>query len=168
MWKCRVSREGGGDMCGLLEPCFIIVHERCDSCFSLYTATSHISTSRYPSTGTVYTGDTLHLICMTRLNQVVDTAVRVTHLWTGPGGVVTSGSGVRVSTVTQSGQEYNSTVTFTSLHSSHSGTYTCSSTVSPAQSTAFIVSGTETANISFRAGNESVYVHVYSRTTKYQ
>ena len=122
-----------------------------------HPVTSDVSVSYYPSTGTVYTGDTLLLTCMTRLNQAVDTAVRVTHLWTGPGGVVSSGSGVRVSTVTGSGQEYSSSVTFTSLRSSHSGTYTCSSTVSPVQSSLFVKSSEEKMGaISFRTGNGNI------------
>ena len=119
----------------------------------LTVTSDSVSISRSPSTTAVYTGDLLHLTCATRLNQAVDTAVRVTHLWTGPGGVVSSGSGVRVSTVTGSGREYSSRVTFTSLRSSHSGTYTCSSTVHGQSSSVFVEQGTtQTSSTTFNAG----------------
>ena len=109
-----------------------------------------------PSSAEVYTARPLSLICVTRLNQAVDTPVRVIHQWTGSGGVVTSSSGVVVSTVTQLGQEYRSSVIFTSLSSSHSGTYTCSSTVFAQPSSVFIEqSDAETCSTSFKAGNVS-------------
>ena len=67
--------------------------------------------------------------------------------------MVSSSSGVSVSGVTGSGHTYTSMVMFNSLLSSHSGTYTCSSTVSTVGSPVFIESeAVKTSSISFSAG----------------
>ena len=87
---------------------------------------------------------------MTTVNEAVGIPVQVTHQWVGPGGVVSTNSLVSVSSVTSSGRDYSSTVFFSSLHSSHSSTYTCSSTVSAVEASDFIVtSAVQTASTSF-------------------
>ena len=87
------------------------------------------------------------------VNQAVDVPVVVTHQWIGPGGVVSSTSSVSVSGVTHSGHTYTSMVMFNSLLSSHSGAYTCSSTVSPVGSPVFVASeAVKKSSISFSAG----------------
>jgi hypothetical protein len=119
---------------------------------SIVTSDSLLVT-RSPSTRTVYTAEALTLTCVTAVNPAVDTPLQVIHRWVGPGGVVTAGNSVGVSSVTGSGWEYTSSVIFTSVRSSHSGTYTCSSTVSPLQSSVFIgSSAVQTASTSFTAG----------------
>ena len=112
-----------------------------------------VNTTHSPSIETLYTTDQLNLTCVTRVNQAVDVPVVVTHQWTGPGGVVSSSSGVYVSGVTGSGHTYTSMVMFNFLLSSHSGTYSCSSTVSSVGSPVFIAPGAvETSSTSFNAG----------------
>ena len=112
-----------------------------------------VDVTRSPSTTTLYTADRLVLSCVTMVHQAVDVSVVVTHQWIGPGGVVSSSSGVSVSGVTRSGHTYTSTITFNSLLSSHSGTYTCSSTVSPVGSPVFVASeAVKTSSTSFSAG----------------
>ena len=118
-----------------------------------------VNVTRSPSIATLYISDPLNLTCVTMVNQAVDVPVVVTHQWIGPGGVVSSSNGVSVIGVTGSGHTYTSMVMFNSLLSSHSGTYTCSSTVSPVGSPVFIASeAVKTSSISFSTG---IYVHNY-------
>ncbi len=113
----------------------------------------NVSVTRSPNTETVYTSDSLTLSCLTTLNQAVDIPVRVTHQWVGPGGAISTGGVVTVSEVTGSGVEYSSTVNIAYLSSSHSGTYTCTSTVVPLSPSVFIASSvSQTASTSFTAG----------------
>ena len=120
---------------------------------SLLVTSDSTTVTRSPSTSTVYTSDGLSLTCVTTVSEAVDIPVQVTHQWVGPGGVVTTNSLVSVSSVTSSGRDYSSTVFFSSLRSSHSGTYTCSSTVSAEEASVFIAtSAGQTASTSFDAG----------------
>ena len=111
-----------------------------------------VAITRSPSSATVYTSESLTLTCATTVNQAVDVPILVTHQWVGPQGAIYTGSGVTVSAVTASGLVYSSTVTIAYLSSSHSGTYECSSTLSPAQPSVFIESSiTKTASTDFTA-----------------
>ena len=112
--------------------------------------------TRYPAADTLFASNELNITCVTSVNQAVDTPVQVTHQWDGPGGVVSTNSLVSVSSVTRSGQDYSSTVFFSSLVSSHSGTYTCSSTVNTTEALV-IASAAETASTSFNASKEITF-----------
>ena len=127
-----------------------------------FSVTSDSTTvTRFPNTSTVYTSDGLSLTCVTTVSEAVDIPVQVTHQWVGPGGVVSTNSLVSVSSVTSSGQDYSSTVLFSSLRSSHSGTYTCSSTVSAEDVSVFIAtSAIQTASTSFDAGRINMLVRL--------
>ena len=143
MLKCRVS---------IADVSNLSLHFLYPSILPPVTSDS-VNVTRSPSIATLYTTDQLNLTCVTKVHQAVDVPVVVTHQWTGPGGVVSSSSGVSVSGVTGSGYTYTSMVMFNSLLSSHSGTYNCSSTVSPVGSPVFIAPGAvETSSTSFNAG----------------
>ena len=124
--------------------------------------------TRYPAADTLFTSNELNITCVTSVNQAVDTPVQVTHQWEGPGGVVSTDNETNVSSVTSSGRDYSSTVFFSSLRSSHSGNYTCSSTVSAVEASVFITtSAIQTASTSFNAGKEStkmnaILTHLFS------
>ena len=125
-----------------------------------FTVTSGSTTVTRSPSDTVYTYDEMSLTCVTTVSETVGIPVQVTHQWVGPGGVVSTNSLVIVSSVTSSGRDYSSTVVFSSLRSSHSGTYTCSSTVSAEEASVFIVaSEVQTASTSFDTGlfNRSNY-----------
>ena len=138
MLKCRVS---------IADVPNLSLHFLSPSILPPVTSDS-VNTTRSPSIETLYTADPLNLTCVTKVNPAVDVPVVVTHQWTGRG--VSSSS---VSGVTSSGHTYTSMVMFNSLLSSHSGTYTCSSTVSPVGSPVFIESeAVKTSSITFSAG----------------
>ena len=112
--------------------------------------------TRYPAADTLFTSNELNITCVTTLNQAVDTPIQVTHQWEGPVGVVSTNSLMSVSSITSSGRDYSSTVFFSSLRSSHSGTYTCSSNVSAVEASVFIItSAIQTASTSFDASKKS-------------
>ncbi len=121
--------------------------------FSLSVVSDSVAITRSPSTETVYTSESLILTCVTTLNPAVDIPVRVTHQWVGPGGAVSTGNGVAVSVVTGFGFEYSSTISIAFLSSSHSGTYTCTSTVAPSRLSVFLESSAvQTTSTQFTAG----------------
>ena len=69
--------------------------------------------------------------------------------------MVSTGGVVTVSEVTGSGVEYSSSVSITYLSSSHSGTYTCTSTVVPLRPSVFITSSvSQTASTQFTASKD--------------
>ena len=88
-----------------------------------------------PSTG-VYTTTRLNLTCITVLRRGVDTPMNVTHTWRGPSGSISRySSRPRVYNVTQVGQEYWSSIFFSSgMRASDSGNYFCISNTSSASS----------------------------------
>ena len=95
---------------------------------------------RIPST-TVYTTTHLNLTCITLLNSAVDTPMTVTHSWRGPSGSISRHSSrPRVYSVVRVGQEYRSTILFSSsMRSSDSGTYYCSASIRSTSSSSYIV-----------------------------
>ena len=111
--------------------------------------------TRYPAADTLFTSNELNITCVTTVNQAVDTPVQITLQWDGPGGVVSTDNETDVGGVTSSGRDYSSTVFFNSLRSSHSGTYTCSSTVSAVEASDLIAtSAIQTASTSFNASKK--------------
>ena len=109
--------------------------------------------TRYPASDTLFASNELNITCVTTVNQAVDTPVQVTHQWEGP--VLTPETNetyIYISDATGSGQDYSSTVFFSSLRSSYSGIYTCASTVSAVEASDFIVtSAVQTGSTSFSA-----------------
>ena len=115
---------------------------------------------RYPAADTLFTSNDLNMTCVTTVNQAVDTSVQVTHKWEGPGGVLTTVNETTVSNVTSLGRDYSSTVYFSSLRSSHSGTYTCSSSVSAVETSGSVVTSVlQTASNSFNASKNLIKTH---------
>lgn len=92
-----------------------------------------------PNTTTLFTTQQLNLTCYTILHPAVDTAVGVANTWSGPAGVVSPNGHITVVGVAGTSLEFNSSLRFSSLRSSDSGTYTCFSTVSLVSS--YIASG---------------------------
>ena len=95
---------------------------------------------RIPST-TVYTTTQLNLTCITLLNSAVDTPMTLTHSWRGPSGSISRySSRPSVYSVVRVGQEYRSTILFSSsMRSSDSGTYYCSASIRSTSSSSYIV-----------------------------
>ena len=88
---------------------------------------------------TAFLSEQVELTCITTFfDKFVDTPVYVTHDWTTPSGVVITKRG---SAVTGSYQQYRSTLNFSSLQSSDSGTYICTSTMNDS----FVTSDTMSA-----------------------
>ena len=91
-------------------------------------------------TGVLYAGTPLTLTCSIQLNQAVDTTVMVTRMWSGPGSqAVSNSSRVAVSNLAErSGNQYESTIEFSSLYTSDSGNYECEATVIPDPQSQFV------------------------------
>ena len=110
---------------------------------------------RQPDITQFFTTDHMELICLTNVNSAVDTSVSVDLTWSGPsGGNVQSDGRVSVLGVQGVLLEYNSTLRFSSLRSSDSGTYTCSSIVTSVPASRFIVTSNSISAVStVNAGN---------------
>ena len=78
-----------------------------------------------------YTGQSLQLKCWTHLNDSIDTSVQIIHTWTGPSGTITTDSRKQVTRISKTQGAYLSSLTFHSLRTSDSGTYSCLSTIQP-------------------------------------
>ena len=103
-----------------------------------------VSMIQSPS-GHHYTGRSLTLSCFTFLDdEAVDLPIRVVHNWSGSNGVVRSYGRISASDVFGSLGEFQSSLVFTSLLSSDSGVYTCSSMVRPQVSSIYISPSTTT------------------------
>ena len=98
---------------------------------------------RSPSSGTLYTLDSLTLTCETTIpsNPAVDVPLQVSHQWRRDWAVLSNNSEIIISDVRLSSHHYSggifratsytTTLTYSSLLSPHSGTHTCTSTVQP-------------------------------------
>lgn len=93
-----------------------------------------------PNNTQLFTTDSLDLVCLSNINLFVDVPVQVNVSWSGPLGraVLTDG---RVSVLGVEGAvlEYDSTLRFSSLRSSDSGAYTCTSIATPTQPSRYII-----------------------------
>jgi len=117
---------------------------------------------RIPST-TVYTTTHLNLTCITLLNSAVDTPMTVTHSWRGPSGSISRySSRPSVYSVVRVGQEYRSTILFSSgMRSSDSGSYYCSASIHSTSSSSYIAtSGSVQSSRYISVGKGIVYVHL--------
>ena len=115
------------------------------------------STSVYPTTR-------LNLTCITELNTRVDTPVTVTHTWRGPSGSISRySSRPTVSSVTQAGQVYWSSIFFSSgMRASDSGNYYCTSNTSSSSSSYIVTSGSVAASTSITIGKEDGCTRLYT------
>ncbi len=69
----------------------------------------------------------------------VDTGFSVSTTWHGPSGVLSSGSGIIVSSPVLEDGKYKSLARITSLQSSDTGTYTCTAIVSPDPPSTYVI-----------------------------
>ena len=121
--------------------------------------TPRVHIIRTPSTG-VLTSTHLNLTCIAVMNTAVDTPVTVAHTWQGPSGNISHySSRPTVSSVTQAGQVYWSSIFFSSgMRASDSGTYYCTSSTSSASSY-IVTSGSVAASTSITMGKEDAWLH---------
>ena len=111
-----------------------------------------------PSTTPLYEGRPVNLTCSAVLNtSVVNTAVTVSSVWTGPSGEqLTSSSHITVMDMLHS-SPYTSVVVFDQVDDTDSGDYQCNITVSPADNNAAVLpatsSTTDFLNVTI-AGNQ--------------
>ena len=120
--------------------------------FSVPSPRVHIT--RTPSTG-VYPSTLLNLTCITELSPEVDTPMTVTHSWRGPSGSISRySSRLSVTTVTRVGQEYWSSLFFSSgIRASDSGNYSCTSNTHSASSY-IVTSGSVAASTTITVGKQ--------------
>ena len=120
------------------------------SSFSLAVTASNVSIVQ---SQTAFLSEQVELTCITTFfDPFVDTPVYVTHDWTTPSGVVITERG---SAITGSYQQYRSTLSFSSLQSSDSGTYICASTVNDSLSE-YVTSDTMSTWTSLNTSNDSL------------
>ena len=79
----------------------------------------------------LFTTDSLVLTCVIELIPEVDSFVTISSQWRGHSSLTDSGRRVIVSDLEGVQLAYNTSVTFSTLKSSDSGSYVCSATVSP-------------------------------------
>lgn len=93
-----------------------------------------------PESVQLFTTDSLDLLCLSNVDLAVDIPVQVDIKWLGPSTNVISNDS-RISVVDTEGAmlEYDSRLSFSSLQSSDSGIYTCTSTAVPMQSSRYII-----------------------------
>ena len=84
-----------------------------------------------PDINQLYTTDSLVLTCIIDLIPEVDSLVAINSQWRGHSSLTDRERRVIVSELEGVQLTYQTTVTFTSLKSSDSGSYICSATVSP-------------------------------------
>ena len=86
---------------------------------------------RQPDRTQFFTTESVDLVCLSDINLAVDTPISVDMTWSGSSGNRMQSNG-RVSVLGDRGTftEHDSTLRFSSLRSSDTGTYTCSSVAS--------------------------------------
>ena len=107
-----------------------------------------------PSTGVLYAGINLTLICTIQLNTAVDTNVVVNTSWTGPNAMFAFNSRISITDMSESVTPYTTTVLFSPLNITDSGNYTCQAYVRPSISSPFIVMNSDTATHTITVGSE--------------
>ena len=107
---------------------------------------------RQPDRVQLFTTESVDLICLSDISLAVDTPISVSMTWYGSSGNRVQSDG-RVSVLGDRGMftEHDSTLRFSSLRSSDSGTYTCSS-VASSTSRYVVASDTTSAESSINAG----------------
>ena len=117
-----------------------------------------------PNNTELFTTDSLDLLCLSNVNLSVDVPVQVSIGWSGPlGRDVQTDSRVQILSVEGAMLEYDSTLRFTSLRSSDSGAYTCTSSAAPTQSTPYIIGSNSTSIVSsVSAGTKKLHHSCHS------
>ena len=100
----------------------------------------------------LFTTDSLVLTCVIDLIPEVDSYVTVNSQWSGHSSLTDRERRVIVSDLEGVRLTYNTSVTFSTLKSSDSGTYTCSATVTPVRERNLIESQTVDETISISVG----------------
>ena len=102
-----------------------------------------------PESTQLFTTDSLDLICLSNVNLAVDVPVQVNISWLGPlRGAISTDSRVSILGVEGAMLEYDSTLRFSSLRSTDSGTYTCSSIATPKRASRYILSSNSVSTVS--------------------
>ena len=110
---------------------------------------------RQPDITQFFTTEHVNLICFSSVDSAVDTPISVDLVWSGPSGRIIQSDG-RVSVLDAQGMllDYNSTLQISSLQSSDSGTYTCTSVASSEPASRFVVaSDSVSATSTLNAGD---------------
>ena len=113
----------------------------------------------------LFTTDSLVLTCVIDLIPEVDSYVTVNSQWSGHSSLTDRERRVIVSDLEGVRLTYNTSVTFSTLKSSDSGTYTCSATVAPVRDRNLIESQTVDETISISVGK--LIISSIHKTVKY-
>ena len=116
---------------------------------------------RTPNDTQLFTTFQLQLTCLVEVDPAVDTEVRVNNTWSGPSEEISSDSRITVDNVTMSLEDvaFKSSVHFSYLKCSDTGTYTCFSVVQPSVASLYVESSDSTSsNTSVDAGNCNLHV----------
>lgn len=117
-----------------------------------------------PDTAQLFTTDHLDLVCLSSVNLAVDVPIQVNITWSGPyGRAIQTNSRVSVLGTEGAMLEHDSTLRFSSLRSSDSGSYTCSSTATPFQSSRYIIASDSGSTVSSVNAGSYVLSHLSSR-----
>lgn len=107
---------------------------------------------RQPDKGQFFTIESVDLVCLSDISLAVDTPISVSMTWYGPSGNrVQSGGHISVLGDRGTFTEHDSTLQFSLLRSSDSGTYTCTS-IASSSSRYVVASETISAASSINAG----------------
>ena len=118
-----------------------------------------------PERPQLFTTDSLDLICLSNVNLAVDVPVSVSMTWLGPSGTaVRNDSRVHVLGTEGAMLEFDSSIRFSSLRSTDSGSYTCSSAAVPSQTSRYIInSDVKSTATSVNAGKLTMQAVKYIR-----
>lgn len=99
----------------------------------------------FPNAQHLYTTTRLKIICSVFVDAAVDTSIRAVNTWSGPNGTLEESRRVHISNDVAYTTSYQSSVTFTYLQSSDSGTYTCSVAIYDVFSSSYVMDSAPTA-----------------------
>ena len=106
----------------------------------------------------LFTTDSLVLTCLIELIPEVDSYVTISSRWTGHSSLTDTDRRVIVSELEGVHLMYNTSVTFSTLKSTDSGSYTCSAAVSPQEQNNHLISSSRTEEaITISVGKLSQY-----------
>ena len=114
-----------------------------------------VSIIRTPNISSLYTTNSMEMVCITEIHLSADVPTHVNTTWVKASSrtALTSNDRMNISSKSK-GLESQLTASYSSLLSSDSGRYTCSSNIMPNASSRYVVaSETISASTSFTAGN---------------
>ena len=123
-----------------------------------------VSITSKPDSTQLFTTENLDLVCLSNVNLAVDVPVQVTINWLGPSGrAINTLSDRHISILGVEGAmlEYDSTLRFSSLQSAHSGTYTCSSVATPANTSRYVLNSDSASITSLVNAGIIIYIIQY-------